>query len=78
VTNPHEPLAYEQQEYKGGGFTRSKLGLCDPDDRSTQLILWLYSIEPPFYAELNKACREMNRELLETLGPISYALFLVV
>ena len=37
------------------------LEICmDPHSPQTQLILTLYSMEPPFYAELNNACRDLD------------------
>lgn len=36
-----------------------KKGLYDPENPIVQLLLWLYTIEPPIYAHLNKACRLM-------------------
>jgi len=40
----------------------------------TQLILWFYSIEPSFAADLNYACRHMDEHNLPTLGPFASAL----
>jgi len=39
------------------------------------MLLYLYSIEPPFYAKLNMACRSMDKEKLEMLGPYARALY---
>ena len=41
----------------------------------TELILMLYSMEPPFYADLNKACRDLDHQKLKTLGPFAKAIF---
>lgn len=30
---------------------------CDPNSKVVCLVLYLYSIEPPFYAYINKACK---------------------
>lgn len=38
------------------------------------LIIWLYSIEPSFYDELNKASLSMNLSLLDQLGPFAKAM----
>jgi len=40
--------------------------------------LYLYSIEPPFYAELKKASVLMNRKFLKTLGPFARAIFQIL
>lgn len=42
------------------------------------MILWLYSIEPPFYAALNDASREMDEEYVLMLGPFCRALHIVL
>lgn len=49
-------------------------GLWDAKNINTQLILWLYSIEPPIAADLNDSCRKMIKSNLETLGPFACAL----
>ena len=36
-----------------GPLFNSDLNLANPKAKATVLILWLYSIEPPFYAALN-------------------------
>lgn len=50
----------------------------DPSNPQTQLILRLYSMEPPFYSYLNNACREMDMQKIETLGPFAKAIFKVL
>jgi len=35
-------------------------------------------MEPPFYAELNTACRKLSEEYLRTLGPYARAMYLVL
>lgn len=35
-------------------------------------------MEPPFYAELNSACRTLSEEYMETLGPYARAMYLVL
>ena len=47
----------------------------DPYHPVTELILILYSMEPPFYADLNKACRDLDHQKLKTLGPFAKAIF---
>lgn len=54
-----------------------ELNLQDPYSKITNFILYLHSCEfgsPPLYAELNYACRTMDLELLEMLGPFARAL----
>lgn len=50
----------------------------DPYHPITQLILTLYSMEPPFYADLNNACRNLDQVKLNTLGPFAKAIFNVL
>ena len=38
----------------------------------------MYSIEPPLYGDLNKACRNMDHQKLETLGPYARVLYEVL
>ena len=47
----------------------------DPNHPVTKLILILYSMEPPFYADLNNACRSLDKAKLKTLGPFAKAIF---
>ena len=35
-------------------------------------------MEPPFYDDLNKACRTLDPTKLETLGPFARAIFFVL
>lgn len=48
--------------------------LQDPDSPEVCLILYLYTIEPPFYADLLKACKLNDNSKLQTLGPFAYVL----
>jgi len=50
----------------------------NPDSPQLQLILTLYSMEPPFYSELNNACRTLDTSKLKTLGPFARAIFAVL
>ena len=43
--------------------------LRDPNSAEVCTLLYLYSSEPPFYYELNKACRNLDHSLLTMLGP---------
>ena len=51
-----------------------EVGLWDAQNKMTQLILWLYSIEPSIATDLNETCRNMIKENLPTLGPFACAL----
>ena len=42
------------------------------------MMLWLYSVDPPFYFHLNKACRERDQILLPMLGPFAKAMSMVL
>lgn len=35
-------------------------------------------MEPPFYNDLNNACRYLDVELLETIGPFAMSIFKVL
>lgn len=52
--------------------------LWNPKGRALCLIMYLFSIEPPFYAGLNKACRNKEEESLESLGPFACAIFWIL
>jgi len=47
----------------------------NPNKPETCMLLWLYSIEPPIYAELNKTCNSGKLLNLRTLGPFARALY---
>ena len=51
---------------------------CDPYHPVTQLVLTLYSMEPPFYKDLNNASRQLDQTKLKTLGPFAMAIFRVL
>merc|ERR1712224_377144 len=61
------------QKFKIGGGSEYSLSI--PTSKACFLILWLYSIEPPFYCHLNTACRLMDATLLPMLGPFASALY---
>ena len=42
------------------------------------MMFYLYSMEPPLYADLNKASKEKNPEILETLGPFARCFYKVL
>jgi len=52
--------------------------LWSPTSRASFLVLWLYSLEPPFYFHLNQACRSLDQTLLQFLGPFARALYQVL
>ena len=43
-----------------------------------KVILWLFTIEPSFFADLNEACISMDSELMEMLGPFARAIHLIL
>ena len=50
--------------------------LSNPYSKASCLILYLYTMEfgdPPLYVEVNKVCRTMDKDYLETLGPFIQA-----
>ena len=55
IPNPDEPLVFSK-------YTEN--GLCNPNSTVVCLLLWLYSIEPPFYAAINEAGRTMDYEVI--------------
>ena len=50
----------------------------NPYSPEVLLILNLYSMEPPFYAALNKAMRDLDMDKLKTLGPFAKAIYRVL
>lgn len=76
IENLTQPMVVKILLKDGLGYP-IKEGLLDPDNKSLQLVLWLYSIEPSIQEDLNKACLEMNDEHLESLGPYAAALYTV-
>ena len=50
----------------------------NPESEEVKVLLYLYTMEPPFYAELNGASRTLNKEYLKTLGPYARAMYLVL
>ena len=56
------------------------LDLSNPYGAVACWVLSVYSMElgnPPFYAEFNKTCRDMDTTRLKQFGPFAYALLLV-
>ena len=52
-----------------------KEGLSDPDNATTQLILWFYTMEPNCHEDFNMACQDESSKYVETLGPLSCVLY---
>lgn len=52
----------------------SVYGLSTPSSKACFSMLWMYSLEPPLYHMLNKACRNRSKALLNTLGPFAFAI----
>ena len=46
----------------------------NPYSIEVMILLYLYSMEPPFYFELNQACRTLDHSQLNTLGPYAAAI----
>lgn len=42
------------------------------------MILWLFTIEPSFFADVNEACISMDNEFIEMLGPFARAIHLIL
>ena len=75
---PNQPLTASYGKAENGRFIPIKDGLFDPENKCTQLILWLYSMEPSFYADVAKASRDMNLFTLDNFGPLAYAMHWIV
>ena len=50
----------------------------DPNSIEVKLILYIYSMEPPFYQHLNTACRKKDKSKLKQLGPFAAAICTVL
>ena len=48
--------------------------LMDPNSPEVSILMYLYTIEPPFYAELSNACRTQDESKLNWLGPFAQAI----
>ena len=46
----------------------------EPNNPIVQTILYLYSLEPPFYRHLNRACREKDISKVDKVGPFAATL----
>ena len=67
-----KPLAHNYENLPNGGAKIIKEGLYDPDNKITQLILWLYTIEPSFCQDLNDASNAMNMDYIDIFGPFAF------
>ena len=45
-----------------------------PDHPIVQTIMYIYSLEPPFYRILNRACRDKDASRMNAVGPLAAAL----
>ena len=50
----------------------------NPNSNVVLLIMYIFSLETPIYSLLNKACREGDKSKMDTLGPLSCALFMIL
>jgi len=69
------PLAANYGKLAYGRMFPIKEGLFDPDNKATQLILWLYSMEPSFYADLHRITRDMEEQYVDVLGPFALCMY---
>lgn len=53
----------------------TKEDFVDPYGKVVSIIMYLHSIEPPFYAELNKASRSLDKSQLKKLGPFARCIY---
>ena len=72
-----QPIPFRQVEIRGE-FQIIKTGFADPENFYVKTILWLYTIEPPIYADLNRACRERDESKIDSLGPFARALYFIL
>ena len=50
----------------------------DPESKTVKLILWLFTIEPSFFADLNEACISLDESRLHMIGPFARAIHLIL
>ena len=50
----------------------------DNPNKINKFILWLYTIEPPYYLHVNNACRFKYMDHIDTLGPFIFAFSLCI
>lgn len=56
----------------------TKEDFVDPKGKVVSLIMYLNTIEPPFYAELNTACRTLDTKKLKMLGPFARCVYQIL
>lgn len=69
--DPDEPFFYDLPCTGDGN-------LLSPTSKATCLCLWFCTIEPPFYAALNKACESLDLSYLKMLGPLARAVSVIL
>ena len=70
-TNPDEPFYYSLPPVGEGN-------LLNPVSKATCLTMWLCTIEPPFYAAMNKACETMDLNYIRMLGPLDRSVSVIL
>ena len=50
----------------------------DLESKTVRLVLWLLTIEPSFYADLNEACIKMDETKLPMIGPFARVIYLIL
>ena len=76
IRDTHKPLlAINNKQHK---LYLSEHNLCNPNSKATCLILYLYTMETPLYSEFNKACRNMDKSMLKSLGPFATAIDIII
>lgn len=56
----------------------NELGEASEANKVNKFILWLYTIEPPYYLHVNNACRFKYMDHIDTLGPFIFAFGLCI
>lgn len=84
--NENIKRAMKEQERTPFEFVTHKLGIADvdfaltskllgnPESNQVMILHFFLSMDPPFYAHLNKAVRSMDQAMLPKLGPFARAL----
>jgi len=68
-------INFPDMDKQFNNYKSDDYNLFSPTSRASFLVLWLYSLEPPFYFHLNQACRSLDQTLLQFLGPFARALY---
>ena len=64
-------MQFQDEDKRFTNDTKDDYDLADPNSKAVFVVLWLNSIEPPFYFHLNNACRTRDATLLPMLTPRS-------